>query len=104
MVSQEGWKFLDDSAMRIVLEKSPAVASAIAEWFLAAASAASSRYERPDPPPGAWNLVGEILEKGNSYGFVVVNYEQLSRKVLFLLEFEKLRKAKNPSRRQKLRK
>jgi hypothetical protein len=103
MKTSEGWKYLDETAMRIVLDNSPAVAKAIAQWFQDVVEAQLEKVAQPTIPVKSRGLVEEILDQANQHGFVLGNYTTLSDKVRFLLEFEKLRKAKTSSKRQKLR-
>lgn len=104
MKSSEGWKFLDETAMRIVLENSPAVARAIAQWFQDTVEAQLKNAAQPAVPVKSRGLVEEILDQAGRHGFVLGNYTQLADKVRFLMEFEQLRKAKSSSKRQNLRK
>ena len=98
MKTSEGWSFLDQSAMRIVLENTPAVAKATAKWFQDVVDSQLKNTARPTPPVKSQALVEEILDKANQHGFVLGNYTQLAEKALFLLEFEKLRKVKASKR------
>lgn len=104
MNTSEGWRYLDQSAMRIVLDNSPAVAKAIAQWFQETVEAQLKNVAQPTVPVKSRGLVEEILDQANRHGFVLGNYTTLADKVRFLLEFERLRNSKTSSKRQKLRK
>jgi len=101
MKTSGGWKYLDETAMRIVLDNSPAVARAIAQWFQGVVETQVKNTAQPPIPVKSQGLVEEILDQANQHGFVLGNYTQLADKVRFLLEFEKLRKAKGSSKRRK---
>lgn len=101
MRTSEGWSYLDATAMRIVLDNSPAVARAIAQWFQDTVEAQLKNTAQPPVPAKSRGLVEEILDQASRHGFVLGNYTMLADKVRFLLEFETLRKAKGSPKRQK---